>query len=422
MAEGNGAGGAGGRTVILHGREDTPAPAAPARRGRALPPRILASAAAILAAAAVVAGPLGLPGPVHALALLVAGAGLGFALAAGRFAKERAALAKVAEDARHLGNWELEERLGEGGMGEVWRARHVYLPRPAAVKFIRPEALAGGDPDAVQRVIRRFRTEARAVATLTSPHTIRIFDFGITEDGSLCHVMEFLDGMDLETLVRKHGPLPPARVVHLLRQVCISLAEAHAADLVHRDLKPANLYCCRKGIQHDFMTVLDFGMVADLEGRMDPESATESCGTPAYVAPEIIAGRGLDARADLYSLGCVAYFLLTGRAPFGGDTLKEKLMHHLRTRPEPPSAHAPHPVPRDLDLVVLSCLAKSPDDRPKSAAELSRRLAACDVGPAWTSGAAMTWWTSGTRAITAPGSGSRCPSASRTSSARAARR
>ena len=416
--------GAGPKTVVLHGRDDTPSVvsvASPPRRLPRIRPGALPGAAAAVTVAVALLGPTRLPAPALAAALVLCGAALGFAVAATRFAKERASFVRALDDARHLGNWRLTECLGKGGMGEVWRASHVYLPRPAAVKFIRPEALGGADPDAVREVIRRFRTEARAVASLTSPHTIGILDFGLTEDGTLCHVMEFLDGMDLETLVRTHGPLPPARVVHLLRQVCVSLAEAHAAGLVHRDLKPANLYCCRQGIQYDFMKVLDFGMVADLEGRMDAKTVAESGGTPSYVAPEIITGRGLDARADLYSLGGVAFYLLTGRTVFEGTTVAEKLKHHLHTRPEPPSRFAPQPPGRDLDLVVLACLAKNPDDRPRSAAELSRRLAACDTGPAWTSGAAMTWWTSRTRAVSVPGSGSRSPSTSRSSSSPAAR-
>ena len=420
-----GTNGAGPKTVILHGRDDTPSVASVAEPRRRLPrpsPAAFVVATAALTGLVALLGASRLPPTAFAAALAGCGAGFGFALAAARFAKERASLARALDDARHLGNWRLEECLGKGGMGEVWRASHVYLPRPAAVKFIRPEALGGADPEAVREVIRRFRTEARAVASLTSPHTIGILDFGLTEDGTLCHVMEFLDGMDLETLVATHGPLPAARVVHLLRQVCISLAEAHAAGLVHRDLKPATLYCCRKGLQYDFMKVLDFGMVADLEGRMDAKSAADSGGTPSYVAPEIVTGRGLDARADLYSLGGVAFFLLTGRTVFGGNTVEEKLKHHLHTRPEPPSRVAPGPVGMDLDLVVLACLAKDPDDRPRSAAELSRRLAACDTGPAWTPGAAMTWWTSQTRAVSVPGTGSRSPSASRSSSSPAARR
>lgn len=412
------------RTVVLHGRDDTPSVAsvaAPAPRRLAASPGPILGAAVAVGLAAAGAGPARLTMPVFAAALLVAGALGGYAAAAARFARERARFDRDLDDARHLGNWQLAECLGKGGMGEVWRAQHVYLPRPAAVKFIRPEALGGDDPEAVKRVVRRFRTEARAVASLTSPHTVQIFDFGLTEDGALCHVMEFLDGMDLDTLVKRHGPLPPARAVHLLRQVCISLAEAHAAGLVHRDLKPANLYCCRKGIQYDFMKVLDFGMVADLEGTVDAESASEAGGTPSYVAPEIVTGRGLDARADLYSLGGVAFFLLTGRAPFAADSVREMLRLQVQGRPEAPSRHAPNPVPRDLDLVVLACLAKDPADRPASAAELSRRLAACDTGPAWTSGAAMTWWTSAVRPVSVPGSGSRSPSASRSSSAPAAR-
>jgi serine/threonine-protein kinase len=332
--------------------------------------------------------------PVAAGLALLAGGGLGAGIAARVFARTRERLEQELADSRRIGNWKLEEMLGRGGMGEVWRASHVLLPRPAAIKFIRPEALGAGDPESARKAIQRFRREARAVASLTSPHTIEIYDFGVAEDGSLSYVMEFLDGLDLETLVKRYGPLAPARAVYLLRQVCISLAEAHSEGLVHRDLKPANIYACRKGIQHDFVKVLDFGMVADLTGKVDGAPTTDIGGTPAYIAPEIVTGHGCDGRSDLYSLGCVANFLLTGQTVFAGKTTPEQLRHHIHSRPEAPSRRAPHAIPRELDLVILACLAKSPDDRPRSAAELSKRLSACDVGPAWTPGQAMEWWTS----------------------------
>jgi serine/threonine-protein kinase len=201
------------------------------------------------------------------------------------------------------------------------------------------------------------------------------------------------------------GPLPPARTVHLLRQVCISLAEAHQEGLVHRDLKPANIYACRKGLHHDFVKVLDFGMVADLAGRVDGGNGAEIGGTPSYMAPEIARGLGCDARSDLYSMGCVAFFLLTGETPFGGKTPAEKIAQHVHVRPVAPSQRAKQAISRDLDLVVLSCLAKNPDERPRSAADLSQRLAACDVGDPWSPGRASEWWRAagGVNAIRASG-------------------
>jgi len=323
-----------------------------------------------------------------ALALGIGGAILAgtppawMALGGGLVAGAAAALGRLgARRARRSSNWIPVHRLGSGSMGEVWRAEHRFLPRPAAIKFIRPETL-GAD------AAGRFEREAHTTSLLTSPHTIELYDYGITDDGALSYVMEFLDGRDLDTLVERHGPLPPARVVHLLRQVCISLAEAHLQGFVHRDLKPANIYACRQGIEYDYVKVLDFGMVADRrldEGRM-------ILGTPAYLAPEMITGLGFDHRADIYSLGCVAYKLLTGRTVFLADSPEEMMKRHVHDRPEAPSFHTGQPIPRALDVLVLECLRKFPSTRIDSAADLSRRLAACGVTPRWTAGQAMRWW------------------------------
>jgi serine/threonine protein kinase len=298
-------------------------------------------------------------------------------------------------EARRLRNYRLVERLGRGGMGEVWRAEHYILPRPAAIKFIHPETLGRGTQKDRKEIAERFLREARATVRLSSPHTIEIYDFGVTPDGTLCYVMEFLDGLDLETLVLDCGPLPAARAVYLLRQVCISLAEAHEQNFVHRDIKPANIYVCRKGIHFDFVKVLDFGIATQMQGGTStPEKAFEVVGTPAYMAPEIVLGRPPDARADIYSLGCVAYWLLTGQTVFGGDTVTEMVSHQVHTRPLPPSHSAGQAIPRDLELVVLKCLKKHPDDRFQSVSQLSQGLARCDVGSPWTPGQAMQWWRS----------------------------
>ncbi len=301
--------------------------------------------------------------------------------------RARAALA----EAKELGRYELVELLGKGGMGEVWRAKHRMLARPAAIKFVRPETLgvaaAGADP--ILDVFPQFEREAKITAHLTSPHTIEIYDFGRTEEGALCYVMEYLEGMDLDTLVRAYGPVSPPRAVYLLKQACISLAEAHQSGLVHRDVKPANIYVCRKGLQHDFIKVLDFGLVAEVHD----DSGGAVMGTPHTMAPEVALGRSADARADLYSLGCVAYWLLTGRHVFNGADAAEIIRHQVRSKPEPPSRFVKEPIPRDLEILVLSCLQKNPADRITSAHELARRLGECDVRPVWTPGQAMKWWT-----------------------------
>lgn len=292
---------------------------------------------------------------------------------------------------RRTPSWIPVTLLGRGSMGEVWRAEHSLLPRPAAIKFIRPEVLG---PDAVTR----FEREARTTSLLSSPHTIELYDYGETDDGALSYVMEFLDGRDLDTLVERHGPLPPARVVHLLRQVCISLAEAHLRDFVHRDLKPANIYVCRQGIEYDFVKVLDFGMVADTRA----DAGREVVGAPAYLAPEMTSGRGFDHRADIYSLGCVAYKLLTGRTVFLADSPREMIRRHVHDRPDAPSHHASQSIPRALDLLVLECLRKAPSARVGSAVELSRRLVACGVEPRWSAGQAMRWWNEHEPAVADP--------------------
>jgi len=297
--------------------------------------------------------------------------------------------------AREMGSYQLGELLGRGGMGEVYYATHRMLARPAAIKLIRPEVLGGHDPAAEQLAVTRFRREAKTAASLRSPHTVELYDFGVTDDQTLYFVMELLDGLNLESLVRRHGPLPAGRVVHILRQVCASLEEAHARGLVHRDIKPANIHVGRVGLEHDFVKVLDFGLVKPIvDGSVEHSLATEHglvVGTPGYMAPEIALSATVDGRADLYSLGCVSYYLLTGRQVFEGETAMQVFAHHLQTAPTPPSQKGPGPVPKDLEQLVLACLAKRPEDRPRSARELGQRLAAADVEP-WTQAHAQSWW------------------------------
>jgi eukaryotic-like serine/threonine-protein kinase len=268
-------------------------------------------------------------------------------------------LGRHIREARALGSYQLVERLGEGGMGEVWLARHRLLARSAAIKLIRPEILSDG-----ARELGRFEREAQATAALTSPHTIRLFDFGLTGDGTFYYVMELLYGCDLESLVRNFGPLPPARVMYLIRQVCRSLGEAHAMGLIHRDIKPANIYLCRMGLEYDFAKVLDFGLVK--RERRDEATAmisaeTELTGTPGYMAPEAILGHAdIDRRVDIYAVGCVAYFLLTGERVFGAANMMTVLMQHVQEEPMPPSHRAELQIPREVDEFVLACLRSGP--------------------------------------------------------------
>jgi len=294
-------------------------------------------------------------------------------------------LRRAVRRALQLGQYTLEDKLGEGGMGEVYRARHAMLRRDAAIKLIRPEL--AGEGDERERALQRFEREALATATLRSPHTIELYDFGVSEEGNFYYVMELLDGIDLDTVVREHGPLPPGRVAHLVRQICESLQEAHVAGMVHRDVKPANILTCRYGLHHDFVKVLDFGLVGI---GQESGSGPGVAGTPAYLAPETVSrGATVDARADLYSLGCVAYWLLTGGIPFARDTAKAMILAHLHDDPEPPSRRGEVGIPESLETLVLECLAKDPDARPSSAAAIARRL---EEHVAWDEDRARQWW------------------------------
>jgi serine/threonine-protein kinase len=302
--------------------------------------------------------------------------------------------------ARELGSYRLVGKLGEGGMGEVWRAEHRMLARPAAIKLIRGGAGRADGLEASAEARRRFEREAQAIASLRSPHTVELFDFGVAQDGTFYYAMELLEGLDADTLVRRFGPVEPERAIYLLRQICRSLAEAESFGLVHRDIKPANLFLCRYGIEHDFVKVLDFGLVKSLDGRAaksDPAPAltadTVIQGTPAFMAPEqALGGPPLDIRADIYATGCVAYWLLTGQYVFTADTPIGILMHHAHTPPTPPSSRAERPIPDALDRLVLRCLAKDPGDRPQTATELQQRLDAIPMPSPWSEDRAREWW------------------------------
>jgi hypothetical protein len=296
---------------------------------------------------------------------------------------------------RELGSYRLGKLLGRGGMGEVYLATHRMLARPAAIKLIRPEVLAAGDGNTAQLAVTRFKREAEAAAKLRSPHTVELYDFGVTEDRTLYFVMELLDGMDLETMVQQYGPLPPARVIHVLRQICESLEEAHASGMIHRDIKPANIHLGRLGLEYDFAKVLDFGLVKSFSGGNGEHTLATAAGltpgTPAYMAPEMGDEDKTDGRADLYSLGCVAYYLLTGRLVFEAATALQMYAKHLQDLPAPPSTRSPVPLPPGLDQLILACLAKKPESRPRTAVELARSLAAIEVEP-WTQEQAIQWW------------------------------
>ena len=299
-------------------------------------------------------------------------------------------------EAQELGSYQLVELLGRGGMGEVWRAKHRLLARGAAIKLIRPELLGAGTTVEAQHMLQRFEREAQATAALTSPHTIQVFDFGATADQTFYYVMELLEGRDVQSLVREFGPAPASRALFLLRQMCHSLAEAHARGLVHRDVTPSNVYVCRMGLDYDFVKVLDFGLVKfngprSLESERKGELHTTT-GTPAFMAPEIVLGAEVDQRADVYAIGCVAYYLLTGQPVFEASTTAELFGLHLHAAPVPPSHRAEMPISRELDAIVLACLEKDPRHRPPDAAAVLDMLVHCKAAEPWDSDIARGWW------------------------------
>ncbi|HEY7190563.1 MAG TPA: serine/threonine-protein kinase [Vicinamibacterales bacterium] len=316
-------------------------------------------------------------------------------------------LGRQLHEAQLLGSYHLIERLGTGGMGEVWRAEHRLLARDAAIKLVRPEVLGVKTANEAQVILRRFEREAQATAALSSPHTIQVFDFGITGEGTFYYVMELLAGRDLESLVREFGPLPPNRVMHLLRQICHSLGDAHARGLVHRDIKPANIYVCRMGLDYDFTKVLDFGLVKIKERARDGDSLMTleqtTTGTPAYMAPEAIVGSGeVDRRADVYALGCVVYFLLTGELVFQADTSMKMLLQHVQAEPTPPSERSELPIPRELDDLVMACLKKDPNQRPADARAIVKMAWNSRGRDEWTQEQAEQWWKAHLPELTGP--------------------
>ena len=323
--------------------------------------------------------------PVTALPLFMAGVVAVFC-ASRENTLQRQAFDAIRE-AKQLGAYTLRKKLGEGGMGEVWLAEHRLLKRPCAVKFVRAELAA--EP----ATAARFEREVRAVTTLTHFNTVRIYDYGRSDDGSFYYVMEYLDGPTLDALVKDRGPLPPGRAVYLLRQLCGALAEAHSSGMVHRDLKPSNVLVASLGGQRDVAKLLDFGLVQDHGSSADVKitRAGTVLGTPSYMCPEQAGGESVDPRGDLYTLGAVAFFALTGRPPFEGNSVGKLLAAHL-TQSAPDVSAVRRGVPADLAAVVARCLSKDPHDRYQTAAEVDAALTACACSAEWNAALAARWW------------------------------
>ncbi len=331
-----------------------------------------------------------------------------FLIAAGAVALSRRAHQMVAPQptgSPEMGNYQLIHLLGRGGMGEVWWAQHRRLGRVAAVKLIRPEALRAESEEHVMAVRRRFEREAKATAALRSPHSVALYDFGVSENGSFYYVMELLEGMDLETFIQRFGPLPAARVIYFLLQALDALAEAHASGLTHRDIKPKNVFVCRLGFNYDFIKVLDFGLVqlqvSEIDSRLTREGT--ATGTPAYMAPEMSIGKGdVDARTDLYALGCLAYWLITGQLVFEATNPVGMALAHVQSTPAPPSQRTELEVPPELERLVLACLEKDPVNRPQSALDLAHALAAIPIEEPWSAQQAERWWAIHNPSVTFP--------------------
>ncbi len=300
-------------------------------------------------------------------------------------------LRRTAMKARRMGNYVIHKELGRGGMGRVYVAEHALLCRPSAVKVLEPP------PGEAATALARFEREVRLSSSLTHPNTITIFDYGRTSDATFYYAMEYLEGMDLQELVERFGPLPGNRVAFILEQIAGSLEEAHGQDIVHRDLKPSNIFITRRGGLFDFVKVLDFGLAKKIEGADAAPEVTQAgalFGTPRYLAPEMIYGRDEpDARADIYNLGAVAYWMLTGQPPFTSSSPVELLIDHVKTRPRTPASLVEEEIPAELDALVMKCLEKKPEDRFSSVRELRQALDRIDFSGGWNRESAEQWWT-----------------------------
>jgi serine/threonine-protein kinase len=317
---------------------------------------------------------------------------LGFSTAMAIFGSYRiSALQQQAYQARKLGQYQLHRKLGSGGMGDVYLGEHILLKRTCAIKLIRPDQ--AGDPT----TLSRFEREVQAMATLTHWNTVEVYDYGRTADGTFYYVMEYLPGLSLQELVENHGPLAPGRAIYFLRQLCAALREAHAIGLIHRDIKPSNVIACQRGGVHDVAKLLDFGLVQDVGGlkaagndKLTMQGAI--LGSPNYISPEQASGKSrIDPRTDIYSLGALAYFLVTGQTPFVRETAMELLAAHMKDEVTPPHQLRPE-MPLDLEEVILMCLRKNPDDRFSDAESLDLALAACDAADQWDEYRAKDWW------------------------------
>ncbi len=300
--------------------------------------------------------------------------------------------AEQLNEALAVGSYRLVSALGSGGMGEVWLARHRFLVRPAAVKLIRHDVAPGAQRE---QLVRRFEREAHVTAALRSPHTVQLYDFGVNETGSFYYVMEYLDGLDLHRLVKRFGPQPAERVIMLVRQACRSLAEAHERGLVHRDIKPANVFVTRLGTEHDYVKILDFGVVKEQAGHDATMLSSQGLlqGTPAFMPPEIVLGQTrIDGRADLYSLACTAYWALTAQTVFDATTPAQMVLQQVNAQPLPPSERSEVVIPRKLETILMMCLQKDPAKRPGSALQLESQLAEVRCEAPWTNERAQSWW------------------------------
>jgi eukaryotic-like serine/threonine-protein kinase len=313
-------------------------------------------------------------------------------------ARLQRSMRQAAIEARQLGQYSLEEKIGSGGMGVVYRGRHALLRRPTAIKLLDAEKTT-------ERAISRFEREVHLTSQLTHPNTIAIYDYGRTPEGVFYYAMEYLDGINLDELIERHGPQPEGRVVHILLQICGSLTEAHGIGLIHRDIKPANIVLCQRGGHYDVVKVLDFGLVKSIDSERETQItlAGSIAGTPLYLAPEAIEHHEqVDARSDLYAVGAVGYFLLTGTPVFQGTSITEVCMQQVHAPPERPSVRLGRPVSPELEDLLLACLAKDPTDRPASADELAEQLAKCRTCGEWTRADAAAWWRDNDPAQPAP--------------------
>jgi serine/threonine protein kinase len=310
-----------------------------------------------------------------------------------------------AHDQLQLGQYTLEEKLGEGAMGAVYRARHALLRRPTAIKLLRVERQSD------TRALQRFEREVQQTSRLMHPNTVAVYDFGHTREGVFYYAMEYIEGTTLERLVDQFGPLPPERAIYVLKQVCGSLAEAHGMGLVHRDIKPSNIMLCEQGGEHDVVKVVDFGLVKDATDASSSLTMGDAlAGTPLYASPEAIrSSDAVEPRSDLYAVGAVGYFLLTGMRVFDGETVMEVCTKHLSEQPQRPSDRADVAVPRDLEDLIMACLEKEPADRPASARILRDSLVACAAHALWGQAEAYAWWEQHRAALSAPREGAGPP-------------